>query len=87
MVYTQCISKNDYLAFKHKIDNLHKNLLSIDIMAKPYLIDIDDNNFIIKSKNLDILLKKSINKAINAIKSSCYTYLLKNVQKKKLINY
>ena len=83
VVYTQCISKNDYLAFKHKIDNLHKNLLSIDIMAKPYLIDIDDNNFIIKSKNLDILLKKSINKAINAIKSSCYTSL-KECTKKEI---
>ena len=83
VVYTQCISKKDYLAFKNKIDNLQKNLISIDIMAEPYPIDIGDTNLIIQKKNLDILLKISIDKAINAIKSSCYTSL-KECTKKEI---
>ena len=75
VVYTQCISKKDYLVFKNKIDDLQKNLISIDIMAEPYPIDSDEGNIFIQRKNLDVLLKLSIDKAIGAIKSSCYTSL------------
>ena len=75
VVYTQCVSKNDYLVFKNEIDKLQKNLISIDIMAEPYPIDVGDSKIFIQRKNLDVLLKLSIDKAINAIKSSCYTSL------------
>ena len=76
VVYTKALSKKDYLPAKEKVDELQKNLLFIDIMSEPYDIEIGDSNtYTVKRKNLDILLKKSIDKAINAIKSSCYSSL------------
>ena len=81
IVYTQCISKKDYLAFKNNIDGTKKNLTSIEIMAEPYYLD--DLDITIQRKNLDDLLKISIDKAINAIKSSCYTSL-KECAKKEI---
>ena len=85
VVYTKALSKKDYLPAKEKVDKLQKNLLFIDIIAEPYEIEFGDQIYTVQRKNLDILLKKSIDKAINAINSSCYSSL-KECTKKEINN-
>ena len=75
-VYTRAIQKEFYLSMKKKVDNLDLKIDFIDIIAKEIKVE---NNTPIKPKNLSKLKNISIERAKNAISSSCYSALKKNI--------
>ena len=75
VVYTQALQNEHVKGIKEKINKLHLNLGFIDIVAK----NIEVGPFNIPPTNLDNLKQLSIDKAADAIRSSCYTFLQKNI--------
>ena len=73
VVYTQTVNDEQMLAIKEEIKNMGIKASFIDILAK----DITGRNSI-KSYGVDQLVKVSIEKAKNAISSSCNTALRAN---------
>ena len=76
VVYTQAIIPNFYNAINKEINKIHKNIEFIPVVAKDMIIS---DNKIVKSKNLDILLSKSVEKSKNAVNSSVFSSLRKIV--------
>ena len=76
VVYTQAIVPEYYNAIKDEIRKIKKNIEYIPIVAGD--IKIADNQYV-SSKNLDILLLKSIEKSKNAVYSSVFSSLKKNI--------
>ena len=76
VVYTQAIIPDFYNAISKEINKINKNFEFIPVIAKDMIIS---ENKIVKSKNLDILLIKSVEKAKNAINSSVFSALRKIV--------
>ena len=76
-VYTRAVVPDFYENMKKKVDNLGLKLEFVDIIAKEMKISCSQN---IKPKNLSKLQKISIEKAKNAIKSSCFTALKENIK-------
>ena len=76
VVYTQAIVPNYYNAINKEIKKINKNIEFIPVIAKD--MEISENKFV-KSKNLDTLLTISIEKSKNAVNSSVFSALRKNV--------
>ena len=76
VVYTQAIVPDYYNAISKEINKIHKNIEFIPVVAKDMIIS---DNKIVKSKNLDILLSKSVEKSKNAVNSSVFSALKKIV--------
>ena len=76
VVYTQAIIPDYYNAISKEINKIHKNIEFIPVVAKDMIIS---DNKIVKSKNLDILLTKSVEKSQNAVNSSVFSALKKIV--------
>ena len=76
VVYTQAIIPSQYNGIKKEIEKISQNFEYIPVIAK----DIELDNSIIKAKNIDILLSKSLEKAKNAVYSSVFSSLRKKVQ-------
>ena len=76
-VYTRAVVPEFYQNMKKKVDNLGLKLEFVDIIAKEMEISSSQN---LKPKNLSKLKKISIEKAKNAIKSSCFTALKENIK-------
>ena len=77
VVYTQAIVKDYYNGLKREIEKIGRNFEYIPIIAKD--INLSDNS-IIKTRNIDLLLSKSLDKAKNAVYSSVFSSLRKKVQ-------
>ena len=76
VIYTQAVIPNFYNAINKEINKINKNIEFIPVIAKDMIIS---DNKIIKSKNLDILLTKSVEKSKNAVNSSVFSSLRKIV--------
>ena len=74
VVYTQAIIPYFYNSIKQEINKINKNIEFIPVIAKDMIIS---ENKIVKSKNLDILLTKSVEKSKNAVNSSVFSGLRK----------
>jgi GTP-binding protein EngB required for normal cell division len=77
VVYTQAVIPSYYNEIKKEIEKIRTNIEYIPIIAKD--IEISDNT-IIKSKNIDLLLSKSLDKAKNAVYSSVFSSLRKKIK-------
>ena len=77
VVYTQAVIPSYYNEIKKEIEKIRTNIEYIPIIAKD--IEISDNT-IIKSKNIDLLLSKSLDKAKNAVHSSVFSSLRKKIK-------
>ena len=76
VVYTQAFIPHYYNAINKEINKINKNIEFIPVIAKDIIIS---ENKIVKSKNLDILLTKSVEKSKNAVNSSVFSALRKIV--------
>ena len=76
VVYTQAIVPEYYNAIENEIRKIKKNIEYIPVIAQD--IKISDNQYV-KSKNLDKLLMKSVEKSKNAVYSSVFSSLRKNI--------
>jgi GTPase SAR1 family protein len=76
VVYTQAIIPDYYNAISKEINKISKNIEFIPVIAKDMIIS---ENKIVQSKNLDILLTKSVEKSKNAVNSSVFSALRKIV--------
>ena len=76
VVYTQAMVPEYYDAIENEIRKIKKNIEYIPVVADD--IKIADNQYI-KSKNLDKLLVKSVEKSKNAVYSSVFASLKKNI--------
>ena len=76
VVYTQAIVPIYYNAINKEIKKISKNFEFVPVVAKEIQLSEDKT---IKSKNLDILLQKSIEKSKNAVHSSVFSALRKIV--------
>lgn len=76
VVYTQAIMPNYYNAISKEIKKINKNFEFIPVIAKDMQLPED---ITIKSKNLDVLLQKSLEKSKNAVNSSVFSSLRKSV--------
>ena len=76
VVYTQAMVPEYYNAIENEIRKIKKNIEYIPVVADD--IKIADNQYI-KSKNLDKLLAKSVEKSKNAVYSSVFSSLKKNI--------
>ena len=82
VVYTRAIYDNFINGIKKKVEDLGRNLGFVPVIAKDIEIkgdDEDDSPSIIKKKGLEKLKRMSIEKAKDAISSSCYSALKKNI--------
>ena len=75
-VYTRAIQQEFYLDMKKKVDNLDLKIDFVDVIAKEIKVE---NNPPIKPKNINKLKNISIERAKNAISSSCFTALKNNI--------
>lgn len=75
VVYTRAIEDDLIQGIKDKINKLHLNLGFIDVIAK----ELKCCGMTLQTKNLDNLKQLSIDKAADAIRSSCYTFLKKKI--------
>jgi len=76
VVYTQAIIPDFYNAISKEINKINKKIEFIPVIAKDM---ITSENKIVKSKNLDALLTKSVEKSKNAVNSSVFSALRKIV--------
>ena len=76
VVYTQAIIPYFYNSINKEINKINKNIEFIPVIAKDMIIS---ENKMVKSKNLDILLAKSVEKSKNAVNSSVFSGLRKIV--------
>lgn len=86
VVYTQAIIPDYYNAINQEINKIKKNIEFIPVVAQD--INLSDGTSI-KSKNLDLLLYKSLEKSKNAVYSSVFSSLrkiVKNETELQLIN-
>lgn len=82
VVYTRAINQEFVDGIRKKVEKLNYNLGYVAVIAKEIEIkaeDEDDEPQILKQKGLEKLKKISIEKAKDAISSSCYTALKKNI--------
>ena len=78
VVYTQAINPAFYNAINQEINKIKKGVEFIPVVAK----DISLNQgILIKSKNIDLLLNKSLDKSTKAVYSSVFSSLRKIVKK------
>ena len=77
VVYTQAIIPNYYNSISKEIKKIGKNFEFVPVVAKDIQLSGGET---IKSKNLDILLKKSVEKSKNAVHSSVFSALRKIVR-------
>ena len=90
VVYTRAIHQEFVDGIKKKVQNIDHNLEYVAVIAKEIEIkaeDEDDEPQVLKTKGLEKLKKKSIERAKEAISSSCYTALklnITNIVKKNL---
>ena len=76
VVYTQAIVPTYYNAINKEIKKISKNFEFVPVVAKEIQLSEDKS---IKSKNLDVLLQKSLEKSKNAVHSSVFSSLRKIV--------
>ena len=77
VVYTQAIIPNYYNSINDEIKKINENIEFIPVISKE--IELSEGKTI-KSKNLDKLLFKSLDKAKNAVYSSVFSSLRKNIK-------
>ena len=77
VVYTQAIIPNYYNAIKEEIKKIKNEIEFIPIVAQDIKLS---HNSIIKSKNIDLLLNKSLEKSKNAVFSSVFSSIRKIVK-------
>ena len=76
VVYTQAMVPEYYNAIENEIHKIKKNIEYIPVVAEDIKIA---NNQYVKSNNLDKLLIKSLEKSKNAVYSSVFSSLKKNI--------
>lgn len=74
VVYTQAVNEEQMEAIKEKVENMEIQVLFHEILAK----EIKNKKYTIPPFGVDELITKSIDKAKNAINSSCNTALRAN---------
>ena len=84
VVYTRAVHQEFVDGIRKKVENLGHNLGYVAVIAKEIEIkaeDEDDEPQVLKPKGLEKLKRISIDKAKDAISSSCYSALKKNITK------
>ena len=77
VVYTQAVIPDYYNEIKSTIENINGNFEYIPVVAKDIYIS---EGTIVKTKNIDLLISKSLDKAKNAVYSSVFSSLRKKVK-------